>query len=78
MLPEENLDEPALEPLGLTHILFPVMFLLGGLVISFLIFVVETKGLTVVLKQFKKRKNLSILRRGTHLIRIGRRKDSCS
>ena len=58
LLPEEKFDEPALEPLGLTHIAFLVMFLGVGLVISFLIFVVETKGLTVVLKQFQKWRNL--------------------
>ena len=46
LLPDEKFDQPALEPLGLTHITFPMIFLVVGLGVGFLIFIVETKGLT--------------------------------
>ena len=46
LLPDEKFDEPALEPLGLTHITFPMIFLVVGLWVPFFIFIVETKGLT--------------------------------
>ena len=38
-------DEAELEPLNTDHILFPNMFLGGGLFVGFLTFLLETRGL---------------------------------
>ena len=40
-----KMDEPELEPLNTDHILFPMMFLGGGLALGFLTFLLETMGL---------------------------------
>ena len=46
MLPEEKGgDEPELEPLNIDHIKLPMYFLVGGLGIGLLIFLLETRGL---------------------------------
>ena len=41
LIPEKEADEPALEPLGIQHILFPNMFLGAGLFLGFVAFLAE-------------------------------------
>ena len=41
-----KMDEPELEPLNTDHILFPMMFLGGGLALGFFTFLLETGWLT--------------------------------
>ena len=55
MLSEKVSDEPELEPLSVNHILFPNMFLGGGLFVAFLAFLWETRGLRDQWRMLQKR-----------------------